>query len=323
MGEVAGPRSLRQLLDAVLTVGSDLDLPAMLRPDRRRARSSWSTPATARSACSTRRGTRLAQFITVGIDDDGRRAIGNLPEGHGILGLLIVDAKPLRLPDLTRAPRQLRLPAQPPADAVVPRRADPRAGRGLRQPLPDRQDGRPRCSPTSTRSWSSAWPRPPASPSRTPGSTPSCTSLGSVEDRERIARDLHDTVIQRLFATGMSLQGTVRLVAQRSDDRGRPDRGCGRRPRPHRQAHPHRDLRSRGRLASPPHGPARTASLRSHARPPGRSASSPRVLLDGPLDTGVDDRVSVELLATLREALSNVARHARATRVDVEVRGGR
>ena len=39
--------------------------------------------------------------------------------------------------------------------------------------------------------------------------------LALVEDRERIARDLHDTVIQRLFATGLSLQGTVRLVAQR------------------------------------------------------------------------------------------------------------
>ena len=45
----------------------------------------------------------------------------------------------------------------------------------------------------------------------------------------------------------------------------------------------------------------------------------PRVLLDGPIDTGVSDRVGDELLATLREALSNVARHAKATTVEVEV----
>ena len=43
------------------------------------------------------------------------------------------------------------------------------------------------------------------------------------------------------------------------------------------------------------------------------------MLLDGPVDTGVDKRVAAELLATLREALSNVSRHAHASRVDVEV----
>ena len=41
--------------------------------------------------------------------------------------------------------------------------------------------------------------------------------LALVEDRERIARDLHDTVIQRLFATGLSLQGTARLVTTDAD----------------------------------------------------------------------------------------------------------
>ena len=40
---------------------------------------------------------------------------------------------------------------------------------------------------------------------------------------------------------------------------------------------------------------------------------------DGPIDTGVTERIGGELLATLREALSNVARHAGASRVEVEV----
>jgi signal transduction histidine kinase len=45
----------------------------------------------------------------------------------------------------------------------------------------------------------------------------------------------------------------------------------------------------------------------------------PRVLLDGPLDTGVPDTIGRELLTTLREALSNVTKHARASRVEVAV----
>src|SRR5688572_25609248 len=59
-------------------------------------------------------GTRLSQFITVGIDEEGRRVIGDLPEGHGILGLLIVDAKPLRLPDLTEHPDSFGFPSNHP-----------------------------------------------------------------------------------------------------------------------------------------------------------------------------------------------------------------
>jgi signal transduction histidine kinase len=45
----------------------------------------------------------------------------------------------------------------------------------------------------------------------------------------------------------------------------------------------------------------------------------PRVVFDGPVDTLVEPRVASELLATLREALSNVARHASASRVEISV----
>src|SRR4029453_19373542 len=97
MGEFAGPRSLRQLLDAVLTVGSDLDLPAMLERIVQAAVDLVDARYGALGVLDDERA-RLAQFITVGIDEETRAAIGRLPEGHGILGLLIVDAQPLRLP---------------------------------------------------------------------------------------------------------------------------------------------------------------------------------------------------------------------------------
>ena len=124
VSSAAGPRSLRRLLDAVLTLGSDLDLPAMLE---RIIESAVDLVDATYGALGVldETGTRLSQFITVGIDDDTHRRIGDLPEGHGILGLLIVDAKPLRLPEPLRAPGQLRLPTGSPADALVPRGADP------------------------------------------------------------------------------------------------------------------------------------------------------------------------------------------------------
>src|SRR5947208_1313885 len=99
MESVASPRQLHRLLEAVLTIGSDLDLASVLR----------TIIATAAELVDARygalgvldqSGTRLAEFITVGVTDDERAAIGPAPEGKGILGRLIVDPKPLRLPSI-------------------------------------------------------------------------------------------------------------------------------------------------------------------------------------------------------------------------------
>jgi len=52
--------------------------------------------------------TDLVEFTTVGVSDGQRAHIGDLPKGHGILGLLIVDPRPLRLPDLSEHPDSFR-----------------------------------------------------------------------------------------------------------------------------------------------------------------------------------------------------------------------
>ena len=104
------------MLDAVVTVGSDLDLPGMLRRIVHSAVDLVDATYGALGVLDESR-TRLAEFITVGIDQETRRAIGDLPQGHGILGLLIADAMPL----LTQAVDEtLRL--YPPA-WVGPRRS--------------------------------------------------------------------------------------------------------------------------------------------------------------------------------------------------------
>ena len=55
-------------------------------------------------------GTHLEQFITVGVDDVTRARIGDLPRGQGILGVLIRDATPLRLHDMSEDPRSVGFP---------------------------------------------------------------------------------------------------------------------------------------------------------------------------------------------------------------------
>ena len=59
-------------------------------------------------------GNKLAQFITAGLGDDERAVIGDLPTGRGILGVLITDARPLRLSDIGSDPRSVGFPPNHP-----------------------------------------------------------------------------------------------------------------------------------------------------------------------------------------------------------------
>src|SRR5215207_488693 len=210
MGQFAGPRSLRQLLDAVLTVGSDLDLPAMLERIVEAAVELVDARYGALGVLDDTR-TRLAQFITVGLDDETYNAIGHLPEGHGILGLLIVDAKPLRLPDLSEHPDSYGFPPHhPPMTSFlgVPIRVRDQVFGNLY--LTDKRSSEVFTDVDEELVVGLAAAAGVAIENARLHAR--LHELAVVEDRERIARDLHDTVIQRLFATGLSLQGTLRLV---------------------------------------------------------------------------------------------------------------
>ena len=137
------------------------------------------------------------------------------------------------------------------------------------------------------------------------------------EDRDRIARDLHDLVIQRLFATGMSLQGVARIP-------GAPDAVAERvgRAVDDLDATIKEIRQTIFALHEPVDGPAtgvRGRVLKEAARAASLIGASPAVRFAGAIDTMVPERVGEHLIAALREALSNTARHARAGQVDVLV----
>src|SRR5215203_2136867 len=210
MSELAGPRSLRQLLDAVLTVGSDLDLPAMLERIVQAAVDLVDARYGALGVLDDTR-TRLAQFVTVGLDDETYNAIGHLPEGHGILGLLIVDPKPIRLPDLHEHPDSFGFPPHhPPMRSFlgVPIRVRDKVFGNLY--LTDKASAEVFTDVDEELCVGLAAAAGVAIENARLHTR--VQELALVEDRERIARDLHDTVVQRLFATGMALQGSARLV---------------------------------------------------------------------------------------------------------------
>jgi signal transduction histidine kinase len=137
------------------------------------------------------------------------------------------------------------------------------------------------------------------------------------EDRDRIARDLHDLVIQRLYATGISLQGAVSLI-------GAPEIASRVSQAVDALDQTIRDIRtSIFELQARPQAPL--AGLRSRIvevadEMTGLLGFMPSLRLDGPIDNGVPAEAAEHLLSALREALSNAARHAAASTVEVQVR---
>ncbi|WP_432039612.1 GAF domain-containing protein [Streptomyces cucumeris] len=142
--------------------------------------------------------------------------------------------------------------------------------------------------------------------------------MALLQDRDRIARDLHDLAIQRLFATGLTLQSTGRLI-ERPEAAERVGRAVD-------------DLDETIKIIRSTIFALRTvgnedgepATLRRRLVKAVRAASdalgfAPSLLMDGPVDTDVPDDHGDQLLAVLAEALSNTVRHSRAQRVDVRL----
>ncbi len=140
--------------------------------------------------------------------------------------------------------------------------------------------------------------------------------LNLLEDRDRIARDLHDLAIQRLFATGMTLQSAGRLI----ESQGAADRVARAVADLDETIKIIRSTIFGLRAHSEPDRGLRARATRVVTDAQGTLGFPPRLSMEGLLDTDVPQELAGHVVAVLAEGLSNAARHAKASRVEVTLR---
>ena len=142
--------------------------------------------------------------------------------------------------------------------------------------------------------------------------------LAVFQDRDRIGRDLHDLVIQRLFAVGLGLQGTARLATH--DPTGgevaqRVDRAVDDLDETIKDIR--RSIFALGAMEASADIQAEVTRMVDRAT--ATLKFQPHLRFEGPVRSRIDERVAPDLLAVLGESLSNASRHAHATTVSVVV----
>lgn len=139
--------------------------------------------------------------------------------------------------------------------------------------------------------------------------------LALFEDRDRIARDLHDLVIQRIFAVGLGLQGTARAAGDQ-ELKDRLDQAVDDLDDTIKDIR--RSIFALGSVGAS--DDIQTEVTRLVDRAAATLKFRPTLRLEGPVRSLVGGELAPDLLAVLGEALSNASRHADASAVEVEVR---
>jgi signal transduction histidine kinase len=304
--------SLRVLLETVVAMGSDQSLPSILD---RVIRGACRLTGARYGALGVLGNGFLSEFITTGLTDEERAAIGEEPKGRGVLGVLIEDPQPIRLRHLAQHVDSYGFPPNHPkmeSFLGVPVRVRGEVFGNLY--LCEKEGGEGFTAEDEELVIALATAAGVAiENSRL---SEERERLEVVRERERIGRDLHDSVIQRLFATGMNLQGAAARISD-DDVARRLQRAVD------EIDETIREIRTTiFALAASPgtdsHG-LRSEVLELVESAAARGAWRPRVLFDGPIETAVSEQLARELLACTREALSNAVRHSGATRVEVRV----
>jgi signal transduction histidine kinase len=311
---VYDPDKLKELLQAVLLIESDLSLPVVLRRVVKAACALTDAKYGAIGVLDSS-GEKLSEFITEGLSDEEIRLIGNKPVGRGILGALITDAVPLRTANLPGHEKSYGFPLHHPKMSTflgVPIKVSGTVFGNIY--LTEKEQGQEFTNGDEEIVISLAQAAGIAIENARLHSR--VRELTLTEDRARIARDLHDEVIQRIFAVGLSLQSMTRLID--SDQvRGRLQDSIDELDETIKQIRTTIfALETTQRLGQ---SSARSKILTVVSEAVQPLGFEPMVTFTGPIDAFVEEPVLSNLLSVLREALSNIARHAQATRVDINI----
>ena len=310
------PDDLQHLLDAIVSIGSELSLPIVLRRIIETATDLVDAQFGALGVLDES-GTHLSQFLYSGIDEATAAAIGDLPSGKGILGTLIVDPRPIRLAELSAHADSFGFPPNhPPMGSFlgVPIRIRGQVFGNLYL-----------CGKTTGAEFTYADEQLVIGLATAAGVAIENARLHArvgelrvVEDRERIARDLHDTVIQRMFAIGLRMQGlaatateaaTVERLQQMIEDLDDTVR----------------DIRTTIFELQRPRIPGR--SLRQEILDLVDEINSPSnfsiaIRFDGPVDLAVPDTTADHLIAVVRESVTNAVRHSGGSEIAIDISVG-
>ncbi len=309
---IEDPAQLRRVLEAALLLEANLDLPTLLRRVIDEARSMTNARYAALGVLDAE-GTGLSEFITVGLDPDQVEHIGRLPTGLGVLGLLITEPKPLRIPRIDRHPKRAGFPPNHPPMTSF-----------LGVPIKIRDEVYGNLYLTDKIGWTEftaddqslveALALTAAIAVENARLHRRTQEVAVYEERDRLARDLHDTVIQRLFAVGLSLQGmagvasppvaaTLGTAISDIDDTIRQIRT------------------SIFELESSELDRGTRAAVLALVRELGPVVGfDVHLSFEGPVDAAIPRQVTEHVLATVREAVTNIGRHADATEARVALR---
>ncbi len=205
---IEDPERLHALIDAILLIEADASLSELLRRVVETAARLVGARYGALGVVASN-GSTLTRFVTYGVDEATRAAIGHNPHGHGVLGETIRTGSPVRVNELLSHEGSSGFPAHHPVMhsflGVPVLTGDGHVYGNLY--LTDREDGAPFSA--QDQDVVESFGRAAGLLIDQATLRHELRDLTLSEERERLARDLHDTVIQRLFGVGLSLQVTL------------------------------------------------------------------------------------------------------------------